>query len=365
LKRGVGRDYRHNACSKSSSPPFPFFFGESNMKFSIGYPHHFDGIFYEALAPYHDGIGELYFPWEGIASGREGFGHGDFEAKDKLRYELSLFAGQGIRLNLLLNGNCYGGLALSESLATRVCDTVDYLGGKFGLSAVTTASPFLAETVKRWFPQIDVRASVNMWIDGISGMRQCLDIFDSFYVKREYNRCPKEIQNQYTFCHRNGKKLYLLANSGCLPNCPYHTFHDNLVAHEEEVSRTKNIENYHPYSCRRLLAKEENRYLLIAGNYIRPEDIHRYENCIDGVKLATRIHPSPITVIGAYLRGHFSGDLCLLTEPGFGFMVAPYILDNEAIPSDFYDKTSDCSRDCQNCGYCQSVLEKIKRSMKE
>ena len=142
---------------------------------------------------------------------------------------------------------------------------------------------------------------------------------------------------------------------------PYHIFHDNLVSHEEEVSRTRNDEDYQPYSCRRVLAKPENRYLLLAGNFVRPEDICRYEGIVDGVKLATRVHFSPVTVIGAYVRGRFPGDLCSLTEPGFGKMLEPYYLDNAAVPEDFFEKTSSCSRDCAACGYCQTVFDRIKR----
>ena len=331
------------------------------MKFSVGYPNHTEGSFFELLSPYLPSIGELYFPWSGISSGREGFAREDYSAAEVLERELVRFGESGVRLNLLLNGSCYGGMAISRALAYRVCSLVDHLCERFGLHAVTTTSPFLAETIKKYFSGIEVRASVNMWIDGISGMRQCLDIFDSFYVKREYNRCPEEIARQYRFCHENGKKLYLLANSGCLPNCPYHIFHDNLVSHEEEVSRTRNDEDYQPYSCRRVLAKPENRYLLLAGNFVRPEDICHYEGIVDGVKLATRVHFSPVTVIGAYVRGRFPGDLCSLTEPGFGKMLEPYYLDNAAVPEDFFEKTSSCSRDCAACGYCQTVFNRIKR----
>ena len=32
------------------------------------------------------------------------------------------------------------------------------------------------------------------------------------------------------WCRANGKKLCILANSGCLGNCPWQTYHDNLIA---------------------------------------------------------------------------------------------------------------------------------------
>ncbi len=334
------------------------------MKFSVGYPNHTAGSFYDSIAPYLSSVGELYFPWTGVPSGREGFGKGDFDAEARLTGELARFHESGVKLNLLLNGACAGGLAISEALAESTCRLVDALGERFGLNAVTTASPYLAGTLRRYFPRLDVRASVNLWIDGVSGMSQCLDLFDSFYVKREYNRRPDEVKKQADFCHAKGKRLYLLANSGCLPNCPCHIFHDNLVSHEAEVSRTVNDGTFMPYNCRRVMADPANRYLLLAGNLVRPEDVKHYEGIVDGVKLATRIHFSPQTVIGAYARGRFTGDLCALTEPGFGYLFDGVYPENAALPPDFFEKTSTCSRDCESCGWCAATLEAIMRPAK-
>ncbi len=335
------------------------------MKFSVGFPNRLGGSFFSLLAPYLDRIGELYFPWEGFGSGRALFGADDPAARLRLEEELARFADAGIRLNLLLNGSCYGGEAVSMELGRRVCTLVDYLGGRYGLSTVTTASPFIAETIKRWFPEMDVRASVNMWLDGIDGMRQCADIFDSFYVKREYNRRPDEIRVQRDWCRANGKRLYLLANSGCIPNCAFHIFHDTMVSHAGEVSRTVNDAEFRPYACRRLFEREENRYLMLAGNLVRPEDVHHYEGLVDGVKLATRIHPYPVTVIGAYVRGRHDGDLCALTEPGFGDLLGAAMLDNTAIPEDFWETTAHCDRRCGACGYCARVYASILREKME
>ena len=62
------------------------------------------------------------------------------------------------------------------------------------------------------------------------GMDYIADLFDSFYLKREYNRNLQIITKAREWCNANGKKLYGLANSGCLNFCSTHIFHDN--AHE-------------------------------------------------------------------------------------------------------------------------------------
>lgn len=343
----------------------------NKLKFSIGYPCAAPQSFFNTVAPYLDRVGELYFAYHQHPTGRASFENDPRYDENRLTAELARFADYGVRLNLLLNGNCFGGEAISSALANRVIATVETLVNSVGLHAVTTASPFVAETVKKHFPYIDVRASVNMWIDGIAGMRQCADVFDSFYVKRDYHYCIEEIRAEHTWCQENGKKLYLLANSGCIPHCAYHTFHDNMVSHSTEVNAQKKSAGFEPYACRRIMAKPENRYLLLSGNLVRPEDIHHYEDLVDGIKLATRIHPFPAVVIGAYKRERFDGDVSSLTEPGFGDMLSPFILDNAAIPANYWEHKTSCARTaahgstvpCETCGYCASVYKQILKHM--
>ena len=333
------------------------------MKFSIGYPTQPKGSFFRAVSPHIKSIGEVYFAWDGFGSGRPPADKEENTAS-LLESDLNLFYEAGVRLNLLLNGSCYGENALSTEFALRALRLVESLGEKYGLSTVTTASPFLAHSLKSAFPFLDVRASVNMWIDGIEGMRQCMDIFDSFYVKREYNRRPEEIRRQAEWCHQNGKRLYLLANSGCIPNCAFHIFHDTMVSHGSEVAKKENDESFVPYACRRIMKNEENHYLLLAGNLVRPEDVHHLEGIVDGVKLATRVHPFPSIIIGAYANGSFPSDLCALTEPGFGDLLGgPYMLDNSAIPDTFWATTTSCKRNCAECGYCRDLYKKIKKKI--
>ena len=343
----------------------------NNLKFSVGYPCAAPQSFFNTVAPYMNHIGELYFAWDGFANGRATFDNDPRYDAKKLETELYRFSEQGVRLNLLLNGNCYGGEAISRTLADRVRYTVGDLYERFGLHTVTTASPFVAHTVKKYFPEIDVRASANMWIDGVGGMEQCADLFDSFYLKRDYNYCVDEIGTQHSWCRKHGKRLYLLANSGCIPNCTFHTFHDNFVSHSNEVYTSPQDRTFEPYVCRRRMTKPENRHLLLSGNVVRPEDVTRYEDLVDGIKLATRIHPLSALVIGAYARGRWDGDLCALTEPGFGDLLAPYILDNTSVPADYWEHKTACLRaqthgstaPCAACGYCADIYHRILKHM--
>ena len=182
-----------------------------------------------------------------------------------------------IGLNLLFNANCYGKDSQSRAFFNKVGMTVDYIQSSFGLQSITTTSPLIAKFIKNNFENITVRASVNMEIGTIQGMDYLAQYFDGYYMKREWNRDFEKIRELSAWCRENGKKLHMLANSGCLNHCSAHNFHDNLVAHEQEISQMDNAYNFGGI-CKEYL-KEESHYLSLIHdtNFVRPEDIGKYE----------------------------------------------------------------------------------------
>ena len=61
-------------------------------------------------------------------------------------------------------------------------------------------------------------------------------------------------------------------------------------------------------------------------NFIRPEDMHRYDPYFTAAKLATRIHRNPVTVVNSYLRGKYSGNILDILEPQHN--IYPYVIEN-------------------------------------
>jgi len=336
-----------------------------DMKFAIGYQlaEGNELPFSTIVEQYSDSVSEVYFSWMDTASGRSKLatrhGYTDWSAQIRQEEDLRAIKQMGKRLDLLFNANCYGGLAISEQLQNQVASILEHLEEiGCGADIITTTSPFIAETVKKYFPEVEVRASVNMWIGTIRAMQYLSDLFDSFYVQREHNRDLPYIRELKQWCDENGKGLYMLANSGCFNYCTSHSFHDNLVAHESEVCEVKNVEGFQPYTCWRYLKDPEHRYMVLGNSWVRPEDIHHYEGLFSTVKLANRMHSNPGMVIDAYSRGSFVGNLLDLCEPGFGPAFAPYFIDNKSLPEDFFKVTSSCNRKCHECSYCKNVLDK-------
>ena len=300
------------------------------MKFSVGYQLCAEKDFLDSIIAYKEHIDEVYFSFGDVPNGRNSqikrAGMLPWEAQAVQLEDLKRLSAEGIELNLLFNANCYGADSQSRAFFTKIGDTVDFIRGAFGLKSVTTTSPLIAKFIKNNFENLHVRASVNMEIGTTLGMQYIAEYFDSYYMKRELNRDFDAIKKLYGWCEANGKELYLLANSGCLNYCSVHNFHDNLVAHENEISKRDNAYNFGGI-CKEFLKKEENYIALIENtNFIRPEDIYMYEPYFKAAKLATRINPRPIRVLESYIRGTYRGDILELLEPAHN--IYPYILEN-------------------------------------
>jgi len=336
------------------------------IKYSIGFQLYECGEepFSQIVRTYKESISEVFFAWQDIATGRSAIatrhGYTDWSAQLRTEEELRTIKKLGVKLDLLFNGNCYGEYAISEKLANTVISVIKYLEQiGCGVDIITTASPAIAHTVKKHFSKIEVRASVNMRIGTVKGMEYVSDLFDSFHVQREYNRDLAHLRLLKELADMSGKKLIMLANSGCFANCSGQIFHDNLVAHESEICEVKNLDDFMPYMCWRALKNKGNWHMLLENTWVRPEDIHHYEGIFDTIKLATRMHSLPGMVVDAYVHGRFVGNTLDLFEPGFGRAIAPYIISNQNFPENWFTKTSSCDKICYRCGYCKSVLEQV------
>ena len=299
------------------------------MKFSVGLQKN-NIEFVNCIIQNAEHIYEVYFSWGDFPNGRSYQTQSDdytpWELIDIQREMLKSLSDADIPLNMLFNANCYGKDSLSRAFFNKIGETVDYVGNTYGLKSITTTSPLIAKFIKNNFEDIEVRASVNMEIGTIQGMDYLKEYFDSFYMKRELNRKIDSIKILHKWCQENGKKLFMLANSGCLNFCSAHVFHDNLVAHESEIAKMDNAYNFGGI-CHEYLKDERNYEKLIENtNFVRPEDIGKYDEFFESAKLATRVHNNPKMVLDSYIRGKYSGDILRLLEPAHS--IYPYVVEN-------------------------------------
>ena len=339
------------------------------MKYSVGYQVLANDSFVSLINECRNYIDEVYFSWGDFASGRNKMtAHHTLspsEALEKQKQDLLKISKTGVKLNVLFNANCYGEKALSREFFNSVGDTVDFILSNYGLDCITTTSPEIARFVKNNFETVKTRASINMEIGTKEGAEYLFDYYDGFYLKREYNRNFKRIKEFKEFLNSNGKTLHCLANSGCLNYCSARTFHDNLVAHETEVMKQDNGVTFKT-ACSEFLKKGDNkRRFFCVTNFIRPEDVHLYEEYFDCLKLATRVSKFPERTVKAFINGSYRGLITDLLEPDNAFAMYPYVLENRLIPQDFGVVTGNCNKNCNECGYCEKAFDKCAILLKE
>lgn len=343
------------------------------MKFSIGYqlPDERDSTedICRDFAPH---VSNVYFSLADDPSGRSPLvDPSDADGVEAVRQyqleELRRIREMGISLTLLLNANCYGASAVSVELRDRTIEKVKILQERVGISRVTTTSPFLAEQLRRTFSDsLPIVASVNMRIGTVQAMAQLSGMFDGFYLQKEQNRNLETVQVLKEWCDAHGKRLYLLANSGCLAYCGFQTFHDNLVAHESELTQRENVSDGFPAPCWKYLhglPQEDALTTFLQGSWIRPEEVRFYEPYVPEMKLATRMHSRPRMVLAAYVRGRFTGNGMDLTEPSYSPLFCGTILDSTRFPDDWGTHALHCTHNCEACGFCRRVAQQAAVSV--
>jgi len=336
------------------------------MKLAVGYQLAEEGEepLVGVVRDYLPHVAEVYFAWPGMASGRAAVGVArggvDWTAQRRLEDDLRALRGMGVGLDLLLNANCYGGRAVSAHLENEVGSLLEHLEQVAGgADVVTTASPFVARAVKAHFPRVRTRASVNMRVGTPAAMEYVADLFDDYCVQRDVQRDVEYFRRLRAWADGRGKRLAMLANSGCLRCCPGQTFHDNLVAHEQEADETLRPDDWQPHTCWRWYRQAAHWPAVLQSTWVRPEDLHHYEGLADVAKLATRMHARPRAVVHAYATGRHRGNLLDLLEPGFAPAFAPHVLENARFPDDWFARTSTCLHRCEQCGYCAEVLRRV------
>ena len=337
---------------------FPF-----KNKFAIGYYFHFPGKFMDTIRPYIPALAEIYFPLPGILSARELSGDEDAQ-RAQLVKDLRECRENGIKLDLLINATCYGEKSYTAAWRKTVEGAIEYLDS-FGLKpeVVTTTSPFVAKSIKNRWPEIDIRGSVNLKIGSTLALEYVEDLYDSFYMNRDLQRDIPTLKLFSEWCKAHGKKLCMLANSGCLRNCPTQVFHETLLAHGFwRAGNERNRMKQSPTLCMQLITEQNKYEEILRQTWVRPEDLHYYDPYVEVFKLSTRDPSLDVpTILKAYCYGKWDGDLCEIIDPRFVEGLRGKIIDNSAFPEDWVPSgiAGLCAVNCTHCGKCTEVLKKV------
>jgi len=220
--------------------------------------------------------------------------------------------------------------------------------------AITISDPLFISFFRKRLPGVSIHASVIMNIDSAEKARQAFMagvkvITPAAEVNRNLNVLEAIAETRRSF---EGTSVKLMSNYYCGYDCLYRASH---YASRQNgcLPKGKDCFFIQKYS-----------YEILKRPFIRPEDISFYaeRGLADIFKIIARYQPSSQLkkIYAAYFSGEYNGNLYDLIGGGHGNYghSSVFFLNNVVIPSEFVIKTSSCSKNCENCGWCGKIYKK-------
>ncbi len=236
----------------------------------------------------------------------------------------------------------------------------------------------LADTDHDLIKKLDVVPSINCMLDSIdkiNAVREYLNNLNcgpasKIILDRSLNRRYPELQEIIRYCRAEfpDAAIELIANEGCLYQCPYKINHDIFISLKGDLT----LDNY-LYMAKVSSQKESGEQLIterkacikyyaaspdrmLKSPFIRPEDIDRYDADIIKISGRARTMDFMKRAFFAYKNRAYTGNLIRLMDAMYE-MSHRYYIKNEVLPDDFWHTTAHCDRECERCGYCSEVFD--------
>jgi collagenase-like PrtC family protease len=215
--------------------------------------------------------------------------------------------------------------------------------------------------------------SVNAHIDNPRKLRICLEMVaesgfrrpQKIILDRALNRRPEALAKMAATIHDRYSPMAigLLANEGCLPDCPFKPAHDaHLALGNMHLTRENTYDLNVDLGCIKAFHTHPER--IFQSPFIRPEDVDRLAPAISFVKLGGRTLGTAFLqrVIDAYILRRYRGNLLDLMDT-LEALASVIHVAGDALPDDFYDRMCACPDNCRTCGYCRRLARKVVRQL--
>lgn len=299
---------------------------------------------------------------------------------------------KGMEFSYLLNAPCLGNLQYSRKGYGQIIDLLEWVDHS-GADSVVIGIPYLIDLVRKCFPRLKIKVSTTARVNTVRKAQQFEDMgVEEIIVDEHINREFKTLEAIRKTVKCN---LEILVNNICLWQCPYnyeHVNHDGHASREGEEEDNCYLQ-YPGYLClyRKLMEPVE----LLKSPWIRPEDVHHYEDMgYKHFKITERFKRTPLLIehVKAYENRRYDGNLLdLFTLPRKGAFTPLHLeyfikpehvnimkvselekvfdlevrqliqMDNRKLDGFIeHFKKMDCNQtSCSQCLYCEQVFEKV------
>jgi collagenase-like PrtC family protease len=273
----------------------------------------------------------------------------------------------GIKFIYVMNGTSTDNREQSEDGRWEILQRCQWLSD-IGAAGVVAANPLVIEMIRHAYPELEVHVSVLAEVDSPNTARFYEDLgVTVIHLSPPVNR---QIPRLAAIRKAVSCQLSVLANEGCLIECPMRRYHAAVLSQSVESVRRGYHVDYCYYRCSLQKIMDPAHYLRMP--WIRPEDLGVYEAVgIDLVKVAGRekmgdggpsSHTDWIVAVAEAYHNKRSDDIAALlvgvetVEPLFGKGERRDIrikIDSTKLAGfvDFFQKGL-CNMDCRTCRFC-------------
>src|SRR4030043_1960788 len=336
-------------------------------------------------------------PFDIVGGARPGFVLPQIKRADVEAY-IKACHDRGLDFSYLLNAPCLGNLQYSKTGCGQIIELLEWID-QSGAGALPIGLPYLIDLVRKPFPRLKVKVSTTARVNTVRKALQYEDMgVEEIIIDEHINREFKMLEAIRKAVQCN---LELIVNNICLWQCPYnfeHVNHDGHASREGEEEQYCYLQ-YPGYLC--LYRKLTDPVELLKSPWIRPEDIHHYEDIGCGrFKITERFKRTPLLLenVRVYENRRYDGNLLdLFTLPRKGAFTPIHLeyfiqpkhvnimkvselekvfdlgvrelvqLDNKKLEGFIEQfKTKDCNQtSCSSCRYCETIFEKVGVGEKE
>jgi len=262
-----------------------------------------------------------------------------------------------IGFNYTLNSSCMSNKDLTVEGGLEIKNFITNLYN-IGIKTFTVALPSIIDIIQSMNIKINIVVSTICEVNsakaasyynakGVSRLVLDNDVIRQFYLMKNI---ILEFKND----------VEIIINSTCIKNCPFKMFHYNATAHSNDLR----VDRYYKKRCNEV--KENDPLELLKTNWIRPEDIHFYEEIgvthfkVQGRETITR--KKPVKTAEYYLKGEYHGNLLELISIFQDNEEHKYYLDNKQlngfVQSILHSASASCVGNCNSCSLCSNYAER-------
>ena len=281
------------------------------MKLSVAC--NFDEPLLDGLKPY-----PVYEIYGKLTSDYFGGGRPSFYLPEVNRSQLAAFVKKthehGIEFNYLLNSSSMGNSEYTSEGQRKAEEILEWLD-HIGVDSVTVATIYFLRLVKRRYPRIKVRVSSHRYTDNPRKVRFWVENGADYIVVSEVNIHREFKVLEVMQKAAQGVELQLIVNNWCRQDCAIAGNHAVSLSAASRNSSKGFPLDYCSLLCNRIRLKDPVNYL--RANWIRPEDIHLYEELgYHNFKIVERNTPTQILIerAKAYSEQRHDGNLLDLVQ---------------------------------------------------